>query len=129
MRIAKRFALALALGFLLPLAAQAAELATYNAEAFAKAQADGRTILVDVHADWCSTCAVQKPIIHKVAKEPTFSKAILFVVDFDSTPRFLRAHRVAHQSTLIAFKGTKEVGRSVADVREPSIRALWAKAL
>ena len=44
-----------------------------------------------------------------------------YEVDFDTTIR------VQYQSTLIVFKGTKEVGRSTGDTDAARIRALVAK--
>lgn len=120
----------LALLLIAALPVRAAEVVRHWDEAlFDRAQAAGRTILVDVHADWCPTCRKQKPILEKLSGEPAFKNALMIVVNFDEDADALHRFKVSSQSTLIVFKGAKEAGRSVGDTREDSIRALWAKGL
>ena len=88
---------------------------SYSASSFEAAQAAGKTIVVDVHADWCPTCKAQAPILKDIAKNPK-AKNVQFVrVDFDNDKAFLRDHRIPRQSTILVFKGKKEVGRSIAE--------------
>ena len=54
---------------------------------------------------------------------------VVFEVDFDSKKDVLRTLNVQKQSTLIAYSGTKEVGRSTGDTDAASIEALLAKAI
>ena len=49
-------------------------------------------------------------------------------VDFDSQKDAVRRFGAPMQSTLIAFKGGRETGRSVGDTNPQSIAALLAKA-
>jgi thiol:disulfide interchange protein len=42
-------------------AASAATYLPYTQSRFAKAQAQGRRILVNVNASWCATCSLQAP--------------------------------------------------------------------
>lgn len=113
--------------FLLP--AQAAPAQPYDETAFRKAQQEGKAILVEVHADWCSACARQKPILESLGKEPAFDKVVRFKVDFDKPGTALKTLRVTSQATLVLFKGGKEVARSTFDTRDESIRAMLAKAV
>jgi hypothetical protein len=48
---------------------------------------------------------------------------------FDSQKELLRKLKVQKQSTLIVFKGNKEVGRSTGDTKKESIEALLAKSV
>ena len=72
-------------------------------------------MLVDVHADWCPTCAQQQPIVERLLQEPAFADVTVLTVDFDAQKPDLRRLRAASQSTLIAFHGTTETGRTVGD--------------
>jgi thioredoxin 1 len=101
----------------------------FTAEAFAKAQAEGKSILVDVTAPWCPTCKTQKPIIDSLTQSQPLSKVMVFAVDFDSQKEVLRSFRVMQQSTLIAFKGQAETARSVGDTKAESIAALLKSAI
>ena len=97
----------------------------YSPEAFKQAQAAGKSILVDVFAPWCPTCKAQKPVLSRLEKEnPALT---VFKVDFDTDKTALQGFKVQQQSTLIMFKGAKEVGRSVGDTNPDSIAALVAK--
>jgi thiol-disulfide isomerase/thioredoxin len=97
----------------------------FDAKAFQEAQAAGKTILVDVYASWCPTCAKQRPIIESIKKER--QNLIVYEVDFDSAKDVLKHFRVQYQSTLIVFKGMKEVGRSTGETDPVRIRALVAQ--
>jgi len=120
----------LAVGILLAGApvAPAAEKAPFTASAFAKAQAKGAAILINVHAPWCPTCRAQEPVLNKLEALPEFDKLKVFVVDFDSQKEALRALGARQQSTLIVFKGAAEVGRSVGETDPAAIAALLDKS-
>jgi thioredoxin 1 len=95
----------------------------YSAEAFSRAQATGKTIIVDVHATWCPTCRAQAPTLDALRSEPRLKDAIFVKVDFDTEKAFLREHRIPRQSTILVFKGTRETARSVAETRPTQLRA------
>jgi thiol-disulfide isomerase/thioredoxin len=97
----------------------------FDGPSFQKAQAAGRTILVDVTASWCPTCRQQRPIVEQIEKEQP--NLVVYGVDFDAAKDTLTRFRVQYQSTLIVFKGAKEVGRSTGDTDPARIRALVAR--
>lgn len=101
----------------------------FDAKAFAEAQKAGRPILVAVHASWCPTCKAQTPILGQLTDDAKFKSLAYFVVDFDSQKDLVQRFGARMQSTLIAFKGDKETGRSVGDTNRTSIAALLDKAL
>src|SRR3990172_11668611 len=55
---------------LISVSAQAAGLQPFDAKAFQAAQASGKPVLVEIHADWCPTCKAQVPILDKLASDP-----------------------------------------------------------
>lgn len=99
----------------------------FDAHAFQQAQAAGKSILVDVTAPWCPTCKQQRPILQQVEKDQPSLQ--VFEVDFDAAKDVLKRFRVQYQSTLIVFRGDKEVGRSTGDTDPDRIRALIARGL
>lgn len=107
----------------------AAERRAFTQGAFATALAEGRPILVHIHAPWCPTCRAQDPILEKLEADPKFSGLSVFRVDFDSQKDAVRSFKATSQSTIIVFKGGKEVGRSVGDTNAGSIAALLDKTL
>ena len=98
----------------------------FDAKAFQASQAAGKSILVDVSAPWCPTCKQQKPIVQQIEKE--HPDLVVYDVDFDSAKDVLKQFRVRYQSTLIVFKGQKEVARSTGETDPVPLRALVAKA-
>jgi thioredoxin 1 len=109
--------------------AVAAETKAFNPDAFAAAQQAGKPILVAVHASWCPICKAQKPILSELMDAPKFKDLVYFVVDFDSQKDVVGRFGVRMQSTLIAFKGQAETGRSVGERDRTSIAALLDKTL
>jgi len=107
----------------------ATETRTYDPAAFAAAQKAGKPIFVAIDASWCPTCAKQRPILSELMADPKFKGLVYFVVDFDSQKDAVRFFGARTQSTLIAFKGERETGRSVGDTDRSSIAALLNKAL
>jgi thioredoxin 1 len=98
----------------------------FDAAAFQSAQNAQKAILVDVAASWCPTCKQQHPIIQQIEKERP--DLVVYEVDFDTAKDLLKKVRVQYQSTLIVFRGTKEVARSTGETDPALIRALVAKA-
>lgn len=110
-------------------AAHAGEPAKFDAATFAEAQKSGKSILVDVHATWCSTCKSQKATLAELTANPEYKDVVLFRIDFDSQKEAWQALGVQSQSTLIAFKGDKETGRSVGEKKKEPIEALLKSTL
>jgi thioredoxin 1 len=102
----------------------AADVAPFDQAQFEAAQKEGRSILVDITAPWCPTCKAQKPVIDELAARPDFKDLMIFTVDFDTQKQAVAALKASSQSTLIAFKGTRETGRSVGETQAASIEAL-----
>jgi thiol-disulfide isomerase/thioredoxin len=107
----------------------ATETKAFDPASFDAAQKSSKPILVAIHASWCPTCKAQKPILSELIAEPKFNDLIYFVVDFDTQKDTVRFFGAQMQSTLIAFKGTTETGRSVGDTERSSIAGLLNKTL
>jgi thioredoxin 1 len=129
MTVLRSFLLVIVACVALSLPASAAEWKPFDAAAFAQAQKNGKSILVDVFAAWCPVCRAQNPILVELSREPKFKDMVVFKVDFDTQKDDLRALKAQSQSTLIAYKGDKETGRSVGDTNSGSIEALLDSTL
>jgi len=131
MLLSRRSALvaAAAAGAALVVPALATETRTFDPASFAAAQKAGKSIFVAIHASWCPTCKAQKPILSELMADPKFKDLVYFVVDFDSQKDAVKYFNARMQSTLIAFKGATETGRTVGDTNQASIAALLNKTL
>lgn len=98
----------------------------YSPETLAKAQAENKAILVHVWASWCITCKAQQPTLDALNAETPSKDAVFMRVDFDRHKDFLTTHKVPSQSTVVIFKGSKEVARSIAETDKTSLRAFVA---
>jgi thiol-disulfide isomerase/thioredoxin len=119
---------------MLPMLALAVPAFAFEAKPFTDAaltaaQATGKPVLVEIHADWCPTCRAQTATLKKLAEDPRFKDVIVLRVDFDSQKDVVRKLQARSQSTLIVFKGTAERGRVVGDAAQASLDALLSKAL
>jgi thioredoxin 1 len=124
-----RFALLIVVTAAAVQVALAGDIKPYSQAEFDTLAAQGKPVLLDVHADWCPTCRAQKPLIENLMTQPQYKDVTTLVIDFDKDTATLKSYRVHKQSTLIVFKGKQEVGRSVGDTNAVSIESLVKKAI
>ena len=101
----------------------------YDAAEFMMAQKKGKTIVVDVYADWCPTCRAQAPILEELRTEKQSSDVLFVKVNFDDEKAFLREHRIPRQSTVLVFDGMTEKARSIAQTNRTKLRGVVLGAL
>lgn len=92
-------------------------------------QARGQVVLVDVYAPWCPVCRAQAPTIAALTTNPAFKKLQVLKLDYDHQDAEKKALAVSKQSTLIAYRGGREVGRLLGVTDPGQIRKFAATAL
>ena len=117
---------------LAPLAARA-QFIPYAPGVAEEAMARGERIILDFYATWCSTCARQQRVMDGLrAANPAYDRDLTLIhVDWDSYGNgdLVRRFAVPRRSTIIALKGERELGRTVAGTAEAEIRPLFDAAL
>lgn len=120
---------------LLPVAALAekAGWTDYRPGLVDEALKQGKTVFLDFHAVWCSTCKAQERVMDALMQEnPAFAEQVMFVrVDWDaySKAAITVDLKIPRRSTLVVLKGDAELGRIVAGTRREDIKALMDTAL
>jgi len=109
--------------------AMAGDIKPFSQQEFDKLSAEGKPVMLHIRATWCPTCKQQAPIIEGLMKRAEFKDVTTLTIDFDANKATLKAFKVNMQSTLVAFKGSKEVGRSVGDTRPDGIEGLYKRTL
>lgn len=127
MKFAKTAAL-LALSSIMSIS-MAGDIKPFDQSAFDKLTHAGKPVVLDISATWCPTCKAQKPIIDSLMKQPAYKDVTLMTLDFDADKPTLKKFKVAMQSTLVAFKGDKEVARSMGDTTPAGLEALVKKTV
>jgi thioredoxin 1 len=129
----KRFALfaavMLSFGFAVADPAAALEKKAYDAAAVASDMVAGKSVVIHVTAPWCSTCTAQKSAIETFKDDPALKDVVLYELDYDNGGAALKDLNVRSQSTLIAYKGEMETGRSAGDTSAKGIETLMKSAL
>lgn len=92
-------------------ASTASEPVAYEAVEFGRAQAEGRTIIVESYAYWCLPCRIQAPILDRLRKRAPFDSVNVFRIGEATPDRVWKHFRLSGYGTLIIFKGNREVAR------------------
>ena len=98
---------------------------TFDKNLFEKAQSDGKIVVVSSWIKYCSSCANQMKVLQKAKNEGKLSDIkfddILYF-SFDVTnSEIANLFNVQYQTTLLIFKGDKEVYRSLGETTEDLI--------
>ena len=109
--------------------ALAGDIKPFNQQEFDQLTKAGKPVVLDISAPWCPTCKAQKPILDGLMKQAAYKDVTLMNIDFDSAKPTLKTFKVNMQSTLVAFKGEKEVGRTVGDTTPAGIEDLVKKTV
>ena len=82
----------------------------YDAKAVSEAIKSGKPVVVHVNASWCLQCRAQRTILSGLESDKKYDAISFFRVDYDGQKDVVAA-LACPRSTLIAYKGGKEVAR------------------
>ena len=110
------------------LPAAAAAFRPYEEAAAQKAIASGRPVVIHVYAPWCLQCHIQAWILDRLKDDPAYRGVAFFRVDYDRQKDVV-AKLDCPRSTLIAYRGGKEVSRMSWGVTQDSVVAVLKAAV
>ena len=91
---------------------------TYKKELFDKALLDGKVVVVSSWIKYCTSCASQMKILKKAKND--FDNIEYFAFDV-TNKEISKFFNVQYQTTLLIFKGNKEVYRSIGETTKELI--------
>ena len=91
---------------------------TFNKELFDKAQSDGKIVVVNSWAKYCSSCASQMKVLNKAKNEFDNIEYFTFEITNKEVAKLLN---VQYQTTLLIFKDNKEIYRSIGETSREKI--------
>ncbi|MBK7900476.1 MAG: thioredoxin family protein [Azonexus sp.] len=101
----------------------------YDQARFDTLQKEGKPVLVFIHADWCPICKAQDKVLDELLPTPEMKALTVLRVDYDKQKNALRAHKATMQSTLVLYRGGKEIGRLTGETRKDQVAAFLKQAL
>ena len=101
----------------------------YNQQEFDTLLAQGKTIVVHIHADWCGTCKAQDVQINAAMNASEFKDVAFLEVDYDVQRKALKFFNIKIQSTIIIFKNGKEIDRIAAERDATELQLFLKKSL
>jgi len=108
---------------------QAQPVHPFSLAALKAAQTAGKPILIDAFAPWCPTCRAQAPTIDKLSSDPAYKNLTILRLDYDNQTAEKKVLGITKQSTLIVYKGNKEIGRIVGITDPGQLRTFAATPL
>ena len=95
---------------------------TFSKELFDKAQSQGKIVIVSSWIKYCTSCASQMKVLNTAKKNGELSDIKFDNIEyfaFDVTDKEIsNFFNVQYQTTLLIFKGNKEVYRSIGETSE-----------
>ena len=99
-----------------------------NREAFQNMMKDGKVVLVDYWAPWCSYCRRIGPAYEKIAAQYG-EEMVVGKVNIDDEPQLAEAERIEVIPTLVLYRGGEAIGSIVAPESKAMIDAFIREAL
>ncbi len=112
-----------------PLALADSKFEPYSDERLQELNERGGPVLVEVWAEWCSTCARQSPILESLLGEDEFSDYTALKLDWDEDEARARELGAPRQSTLLVYAAGEKKRMSVAETNEDALRELLRQGL
>ena len=98
---------------------------TFSKELFDKAQSQGKIVIVSSWIKYCTSCASQMKVLNTAKNNGELSDIKFDNIEyfaFDVTDKNIsNFFNVQYQTTLLIFKGNKEVYRSIGETSEKLI--------
>ena len=95
---------------------------TFTNEVFKKAQAEGKTVVINSWNKTCYTCAKQVKILDQAEKE--FNDIIFLSFEQTKDKQIAKSLGIEYWTTIVVYKDNKEIARSIGQTKKSEIYKL-----
>ena len=99
----------------------------FDIEKFKFAQNNGKIVVIHSWNKSCGTCAKQKPILEKAKKD--FENVIFMNFEQTKNKDIAKLLKVDYWTTIVVYKGNKELAREIGLYKQEDIYNLIKKAI
>ena len=92
---------------------------TFSNEVFKKAQAEGKTVVINSWNKTCYTCGKQVKILNEAEKE--FPDILFLSFEQTKDKEIAKLLGIEYWTTIVVYKGNKEVSRSMGQTKKSKI--------
>ena len=95
---------------------------TFSNEVFKKAQAEGKTVVINSWNKNCYTCAKQVKILDKAEKE--FPNILFLSFEQTKDKKIAKLLGIEYWTTIVVYKDNKEIARTIGETNKSKIYSL-----
>tara|TARA_B100000795_G_scaffold117968_1_gene87772 strand:+ start:98 stop:463 length:366 start_codon:yes stop_codon:yes gene_type:complete len=95
---------------------------TFTSEAFKKAQAEGKTVVINSWNKTCYTCGKQVKILDQAEKE--FIDILFLSFEQTRDKQIAKSLGIEYWTTIVVYKDNKEIARSIGQTKKSEIYKL-----
>tara|TARA_B100000767_G_scaffold270238_1_gene293549 strand:- start:763 stop:1131 length:369 start_codon:yes stop_codon:yes gene_type:complete len=92
---------------------------TFSNEIFKKAQANGKTVVINSWNKTCYTCASQIKILNEAKKD--FEDILFLSFEQTKNKEIAKLLNIEYWTTIVVYSGNKEVSRSIGETKKSKI--------
>ena len=95
---------------------------TFTNEVFKKAQADGKTVVINSWNKTCYTCGKQVKILDQAEKE--FNDILFLSFEQIKDKQIAKSLNIEYWTTIVVYRDNKEIARSIGQTKKSEIYKL-----
>ena len=95
---------------------------TFTSEVFKKAQAEGKTVVINSWNKTCYTCGKQVKILDQAEKE--FNDILFLSFEQTKDKQIAKSLGIEYWTTIVVYRDNKEIARSIGQTKKSEIYEL-----
>jgi|TARA_B110000438_G_C15502007_1_gene516102 thiol-disulfide isomerase/thioredoxin len=99
----------------------------FSIEAFEKAKASGKTIVINSYEVWCGTCSKQTKVLNQAERD--FNEIIFLSYEQSKNKDLAKKLGIKHWTTIVVYKGENEVYRIIGQTKKEAIYSAIKKGI